>query len=71
MNANTAIWFDYDRDGQLDLFMGGYYSEAIDLWHLQTTKMMPESFEYAKNGGRKYLFRNLGAGKFEEAQTRH
>jgi enediyne biosynthesis protein E4 len=27
---------------------------------------MPESFEYAKNGGRKYLFRNLGGGRFEE-----
>ena len=28
--------------------------------------MMPESFEYANNGGRKYLFRNLGGGHFEE-----
>ena len=34
---------------------------------------MPESFEYAKNGGRKYLFHNLGNGKFEEVsrETRH
>ena len=66
VNANTAIWFDYDGDGLLDLFIGGYYSETVDLWHLQTTRMMPESFEYAKNGGRKYLFHNQGAGKFEE-----
>ena len=66
LNANTAIWFDYDGDGLLDLFIGGYYSEDVDLWHLKTTKMMPESFEYAKNGGRKYLFRNLGNGKFED-----
>ena len=57
-----AIWLDYDRDGQLDLFLGGYYAEKLDLWHLEDTKMMPESFEYAKNGGRKYLFRNLGDG---------
>ena len=70
VNANTAIWFDYDGDGLLDLFIGGYYSEAIDLWHLQTTKMMPESFEYARNGGRKYLYHNLGAGKFEEVSAR-
>lgn len=70
VNANTAIWFDYDNDGRLDLFIGGYYSEAINLWNLQTTKMMPESFEYAKNGGRKYLFHNLGDGKFEEVSAR-
>jgi enediyne biosynthesis protein E4 len=66
VNANTAIWFDYDRDGKLDLFLGGYYAESVDLWNLPNTKMMPESFEYASNGGRKYLFHNLGGGKFEE-----
>ena len=70
VNANTAIWFDYDGDGLLDLFIGGYYAETVNLWHLQTTRMMPESFEYAKNGGRKYLFHNLGAGKFEEVSAK-
>jgi hypothetical protein len=70
INANTAIWFDYDRDGLIDLFVGGYYSEDVDLWHLTTTRMMPESFEYAKNGGRKYLFRNLGSGRFEEVSEK-
>ena len=70
INANTAIWLDYDGDGRLDLFIGGYYSEDIDLWHLATTRIMPESFEYAKNGGRKYLFHNLGNGKFEEVSAK-
>jgi hypothetical protein len=70
INANTAVWFDYDGDGLLDLFIGGYYSEDIDLWHLTTTRIMPDSFEYAKNGGRKYLFHNLGNGKFEEVSEK-
>jgi enediyne biosynthesis protein E4 len=70
INANTAIWFDYDGDGLLDLFVGGYYAEDIDLWHLSTTRIMPDSFEYAKNGGRKYLFHNLGNGKFEEVSAK-
>jgi hypothetical protein len=61
INANTALWLDYDRDGQLDLFIGGYYAEHVNLWQLTTTKIMPESFEYAQNGGRKYLFRVLNA----------
>lgn len=66
VNANSAVWFDFDRDGWLDLFLAGYWSEAIDLWKLQTTRIMPESFEYAENGGRKYLLRNRGDGTFEE-----
>jgi enediyne biosynthesis protein E4 len=70
VNANTAIWFDYDKDGKLDLFLGGYYSEDVNLWNLRSTKMMPESFEYAQNGGRKYLFHNLGNGRFEEVSAK-
>lgn len=65
-NINSGIWFDFDRDGLLDIFLGGYFREGLDLWNLDDTRIMPESFEYAKNGGRKYLYRNLGEGKFKE-----
>jgi enediyne biosynthesis protein E4 len=70
INANTAVWFDYDHDGKLDLFVGGYYPEDVNLWHLHNTRMMPNSFEYADNGGRKYLFHNLGNGHFEEVSAK-
>ncbi len=69
-NINTAIWFDYDRDGLLDIFLGGYFREDLNLWDLKDSEIMPESFEYAKNGGRKYLFHNLGGGKFEEVSEK-
>ena len=68
-NVNTAVWLDFDRDGRLDLFLGGYFSERLNLWKLADTKIMPESFEYATNGGRKYLYRNLGGGRFEEVSA--
>ncbi len=70
VNANSALWFDYDNDGKVDFFLGGYYPEDVNLWKLKDTRMMPESFEYAQNGGRKYLFHNLGNGRFEEVSEK-
>lgn len=66
INANAAIWFDFNCDGHLDLFVGGFYPETIDLWNLETTRIMPDSYEYAQNGGRNFLFKNMGDGKFED-----
>ncbi|HWV95113.1 MAG TPA: CRTAC1 family protein [Vicinamibacterales bacterium] len=66
VNANAATWLDYDRDGLLDLFLAGYWPDDVDLWKLKTTRIMPDSFEYANNGGRKYLLRNRGDGAFED-----
>jgi enediyne biosynthesis protein E4 len=69
VNANSAVWLDYDRDGRVDLFLAGYWPEDLDLWHLQTTRIMPESFEYANNGGRKFMLHNRGDGTFEDTTT--
>ena len=70
INAGSAIWVDYDCDGHLDIFVAGYWPESLDLWNLKTTRMMPESFEYANNGGRKYLLRNSGDGTFEDVTAK-
>jgi hypothetical protein len=66
INAGAAIWLDFDGDGLLDLFIGGYWADDVNLWRLDNTRIMPESFEYANNGGRKYLLRNRGNGVFED-----
>jgi hypothetical protein len=66
VNAGTAIWLDFDGDGHLDLFIVGYWADDVDLWKLSTTRIMPESFQHANNGGRKYLLRNRGNGTFED-----
>jgi len=66
INANTAVWFDFDSDGLLDLFVGCFYRADVDLWNLSHTRIMPESFEYAQDGGRNYLLHNRGDGSFEE-----
>ena len=65
VNSNSAIWFDYDRDGLLDLYVTAYFRD-FDLWHLASTKIMHNSFEFATNGGRNLLFHNLGGDRFED-----
>ena len=37
-NINTAMWLDFDRDGRLDFFMGGYFAEDVNLWKLPTRR---------------------------------
>jgi hypothetical protein len=66
MNSNAAVWFDFDRDGLLDLYVAGYFRSDIDFWHLKSTRIMQHSWEFATNGGKNLLFRNLGSGRFAD-----
>jgi hypothetical protein len=70
VNSNGAIWFDYDRDGLLDLYVTAYFRNDVDLWNLATTRIMHSSFEFATNGGKNLLFRNTGGGRFEDVTDR-
>ena len=60
MNANSALIWDYDGDGKLDILLAGYFDDSLDLWHLKTTKIMPDSLQFATNGARKFLLKGNG-----------
>jgi hypothetical protein len=67
--STSAAWFDYDRDGKLDLVVANYvqWSEQGDLYctldGTHKSYCTPESYK----GTAVRLWHNLGAGKFEDA----
>jgi hypothetical protein len=63
-NGNSAIWFDYNGDGLLDLYIGNYFRPEDNLWDLKTTVIMHNDFEKARNAGPNVLYRNNGDGTF-------
>jgi len=69
MNAIKAIAFDYDNDGYPDLFFGSYF-QPIDIFHPNTPRFFPESFETANNGGGVTVFHNNRNGTFTEVTDR-
>jgi enediyne biosynthesis protein E4 len=69
VNAGSATWLDYDGDGLPDIFIAGYWPDDVRLEATSTTRIMPDSFEYANNGGRKWLLKNLGNGRFKDVTS--
>src|SRR5439155_12321881 len=70
--STSALWFDYDADGKLDLFVAHYVGWAIerDLFCTLTGKgksyCTPESYK----GQSATLYRNRGDGTFEDVTRR-
>ncbi len=65
-----AMWFDYDRDGKLDLIVGNYvsWSRETDLSLASTLMGMERSYGQPTNfdGVHMYLYHNEGNGRFRE-----
>jgi hypothetical protein len=65
LNALSAIAFDYNGDGYLDLYLGGYFPD-VNMFKLDRYDVLHESWENARNGGSKVLYRNNGDGTFTD-----
>jgi hypothetical protein len=69
-NGNGAMFFDYDNDGRLDIYIANYFPPQFDLWHLETTRIMHNDFETARNGGPNVLYHNNGDGTFSDVSAK-
>jgi len=65
-NTISAIAFDYDGDGWLDLLFGNYF-RAVDLLDLDTSHVLPDNLDDADNGGGVTLWHNVPASQLEGA----
>jgi enediyne biosynthesis protein E4 len=67
--STSAIWFDYDRDGWLDLFVCNYvnWSPEHDVFCSLDGKQKSYCTPEAYRGETCWLFRNRGDGTFEDA----
>jgi len=66
--STSALWFDYDRDGWLDLFVCNYvrWSAQHDVFCSADGKRKSYCTPEAYRGSTCWLFRNRGNGAFED-----
>lgn len=70
--STSALWFDYDRDGLLDLFVCNYvrWSPEHDVFCSVDGKDKSYCTPEAYHGSTCWLFRNRGNGTFEDVTAK-
>ena len=66
--STSALWFDYNRDGLLDLFVCNYvkWTPGLDVYCSMDGKQKSYCTPEAYHGATCWLFRNRGNGTFED-----
>jgi hypothetical protein len=71
--GTSAAWLDFDRDGDLDLFVGNYVRWSRDIDKAQDFRLVGVGRAYgppvAFEGAFPYLYRNDGAGRFTDVSA--
>jgi hypothetical protein len=70
--STSAMWFDFDRDGHLDLFVCNYvkWSPEHDIYCSVDGKRKSYCTPEAYHGSTCWLFRNRGDGTFEDVTAK-
>ena len=70
--STSALWFDYDRDGLLDLFVCNYvkWSPEQNVHCSLDGKRQSYCTPEAYRGSTCWLFRNRGGGRFEDVTAK-